>query len=130
VDIGDRVRAGQEVAEIDTPELEQQVAQAKAAIQQAPSGTGIGAGQPTARQGRHRARAGHGPTHRNLLTKGAVSRQEDDTNQAQYQSKLANVQALEKAILVQRSNLAAAQANEARLEKMFSYRMVRAPSTA
>ena len=35
VDIGDRVKAGQVVAEIAAPELEQQVTQAKAALQQA-----------------------------------------------------------------------------------------------
>jgi RND family efflux transporter MFP subunit len=43
------------------------------------------------------------------------------------QVKEANSQALEKAIQVQRSNLAAAQASQSRLEKMFSYRVVRAP---
>ena len=62
-----------------------------------------------------------------LATQGVVSRQDNDQYQAQYRSKLANVQALEKAILVQRSNIAAAEANVARLEKMQSYRLVRAP---
>jgi RND family efflux transporter MFP subunit len=127
VDIGDRVRAGQELAEIDTPELEQQVEQAKATIQQVQAAEELA--QANLQQGKADTELARVTAQRtgNLLTKGAVSRQEDDTNQAQYQSKLANLQALEKAILVQRSNLAAAQANESRLEKMLSYRIVRAP---
>ena len=126
-DIGDRVRANQVVAEIDTPELEQQVAQAKAVIQQVQAAQELA--QANLQQGKADTELARVTAQRtgNLLTKGAVSRQEDDTNQAQYQSKLANLQALEKAILVQRSNIAAAQANEARLEKMLSYRIVRAP---
>jgi RND family efflux transporter MFP subunit len=127
VDIGDRVRAGQEVAVIDTPELEQQVLQAKATIQQVQAALELA--QANVQQGKADTELARITAQRtgNLLTKGAVSRQEDDTNQAQYQSKLANLQALEKAILVQRSNLAAAQANESRLDKMLSYRIVRAP---
>ncbi len=127
VDIGDRVRAGQEVAAIDTPELEQQVLQAKATIQQVQAAVELA--QANLQQGKADTELARVTAQRtgNLLTKGAVSRQEDDTNQAQYQSKLANLQALEKAISVQRSNLAAAQANEARLDKMLSYRIVRAP---
>ena len=127
VDIGDRVRAGQVVAEIDTPELEQQVAQAKAVIQQVQAALELA--QANLQQGKADTELARVTAQRtgNLLAKGAVSRQEDDTNQAQYQSKLANLQALEKAILVQRSNIAAAQANESRLEKMLSYRIVRAP---
>jgi multidrug resistance efflux pump len=37
VDIGDRVKAGQVVAEVEAPELDQQILQAKAAIDQANS---------------------------------------------------------------------------------------------
>ena len=54
-------------------------------------------------------------------------RQENDQYQAQYQAQVAGVQALEKAIAAQRSNVAAAEANVARLEKMQGYRVVRAP---
>ena len=127
VDIGDRVRAGQEVAEIDAPELEQQVVQAKATIQQMQAAMELA--QANLLQGKADTELARVTAQRTgaLLKKGAVSRQEDDQNQAQYQARLANLQALEKAILVQRSNVAAAQANEARLDKMESYRIVRAP---
>ena len=38
VDLGDRVRAGQPLAEIDAPELDEQVRQAKASLDQAKAG--------------------------------------------------------------------------------------------
>ena len=127
VDIGDRVHAGQEVAEIDAPELEQQVIQAKATIQQMQAAMELA--QATLLQGKADTELARITAQRsgNLRVKGVVSKQEDDQNQAQYQAKLANIQALEKAILVQSSNVAAAEANESRLDKMQSYRVVRAP---
>ena len=127
VDIGDRVRAGQEIAEIDAPELEQQVMQAKATVQQVQAS--LEQAQANLQQGKADMELARVTASRTaaLLEKGAVSRQEDDQNQAQYKVKQANLQALEKAIQVQRSNLSAAQAGQARLEKMQSYRIVRAP---
>ena len=63
----------------------------------------------------------------NLVARGVVSRQENDQYQAQYQAQVASVQALEKAIAAQRSNIAAAEANVARLDEMQGYRVVKAP---
>jgi RND family efflux transporter MFP subunit len=62
-----------------------------------------------------------------LVTQGAVSRQENDVYQAQYQAQIASTHALEKAIAAQQSNVAAAQANLSRLESMSGYRVVKAP---
>jgi RND family efflux transporter MFP subunit len=62
-----------------------------------------------------------------LVGKGAIARQDDDQFQAQYQSKLAALQSLEKAIDVQRANVGAAASNVARLEKMQGYSVVQAP---
>ena len=64
---------------------------------------------------------------KNLAAKGVVSRQDNDQYQAQYQAQTASVQALEKAIAAQRSNMAAAEANLARLDEVQSYRVVKAP---
>lgn len=127
VDIGDRVRTGQELAEIEAPELDSQVVQAKATVQQMQAA--LEQAQANLLQGQTDTELARITAQRTgaLLKKGAVARQDDDQNQAQYRSKLANLQALEKAISVQRSNVAAAQANEARLDKMQSYRVVRAP---
>ena len=62
-----------------------------------------------------------------LVAQGVVSQQENDQYQAQLASQNANVQALEKAISAQRSNLAASQANLARLQDVQGYRIVKAP---
>ena len=62
-----------------------------------------------------------------LVAEGVVSRQENDQYQAQYQAQIAGVQALEKAVAAQRSNVAAAEANVARLDEVQSYRVVKAP---
>jgi RND family efflux transporter MFP subunit len=107
--------------------LEQQVIQAKATIQQMQAA--LEQAEANLNQGKSDTELARVTAQRTgaLLKKGAVSRQEDDQNQAQYQAKLASQEALEKAIVVQRSNVAAAQANEARLDKMQSYRVVRAP---
>ena len=62
-----------------------------------------------------------------LASQGVVSRQDNDQYQAGYRAQLASVQALEKAVAVQRSNIAAAEANLARLVEVEGYRLVKAP---
>jgi RND family efflux transporter MFP subunit len=62
-----------------------------------------------------------------LLAKGVVSRQENDRYQMEYRSLSASTQALDKALVMQRSNVAAAEANLSRLDKLQSYRAVKAP---
>ena len=62
-----------------------------------------------------------------LVGRGVVSKQENDQYQSQYQSQQSSVRSLEKAINAQKSNVAAAEANLARLQKMQSYLVVKAP---
>lgn len=127
VDIGDQVRAGQPVAEIEAPELDEQLRQAKANLQQAQAGLD----QALANLEQGKANMGMAKTTadrwRQLAAQGVVSRQDNDQYQSQYQAQTANVQALEKAIAAQRSNIAAAEANVARLDEMQGYRVVKAP---
>lgn len=126
-DIGDRVAAGQVLAEIEAPELKQQVAQARAVAEQASSV--VEQAQAALQQGRSNAGLARVTAERwnNLFSRGAVSRQERDTYQAQFDSQQANVQALEKAVSAGRGNVAAVQANVARLEQLLAYQTVRAP---
>jgi RND family efflux transporter MFP subunit len=127
VDIGDRVRTGQPVAEIEAPELDDQVRQAKANIEQAQAGLDgalANLEQGKANMGIAKLTADRW---RELAAQGVVSRQDNDQYQAQYQAQVANVQALEKAIAAQRSNIAATEANLARLDEMQGYRVVKAP---
>jgi RND family efflux transporter MFP subunit len=126
-DIGDRVQAGQPVVEIEAPELDQQVSQAKAALEQARAALeGALANLEQGKANMELARVS-AQRYASLVTQGAVSRQENDVYQAQYQAQMAGVHALEKAIAAQQSNVAAAQANLSRLESMSGYRLVKAP---
>jgi len=127
VDIGDRVQSGQILAEIEAPELDQQVRQAQATVQQ----TQAALTQALANrvQGKANADLARVTAERwgTLAKKGAVSKQENDQYQAQYQAQAANLDALEQAVAVARSNIAAAEANLSRLNEIQSYRIVKAP---
>jgi RND family efflux transporter MFP subunit len=126
-DIGDQVSAGQPLAEIEAPEMDEQIRQANAALQQARSAVDQAlanfergkADEDLARVTAERWSA--------LAGKGVVSRHENDRYQAEHRALVAARQALEKAVAVQKSNVAAAEANLARLDKIQSYRLVRAP---
>jgi len=127
VDLGDKVKAGQPLAEIDAPELDQQIRQAEAAVAQAQAS--LEQAQANLEQGKSNRELARVTAERwkTLAAEGVVSQQENDQNQALLNSQTANVQALEKAINAQRSNVAAAQANLARLQDVQGYRIVKAP---
>ncbi len=127
VDIGGHVKAGQVLAIIEAPELDQQVVQAKATIQQAQASLDQTiANEQQGKANEELARV-NAERWKNLVGKGAVSRQENDQYQAQYQAQAANLNALEQAIAAARSNIAAAQANLGRLQEMQNYETVKAP---
>jgi RND family efflux transporter MFP subunit len=127
VDIGDRVKAGQVLVEIEAPELQQQIKQATAAIDQGSSSVQ----QADAALLQARANLGLAQVTndrwKKLLAKGAVSRQDSDTYAAQFEAQQANVQALEKAVAAAHSNVSALEANLARLNELLAYQTVRAP---
>jgi len=127
VDIGDRVTAGQPVAEIEAPELDQQVLQAKANVDQAKAA--LDQAVANEQQGKANLELARVTAERwaSLVAQGVVSKQDNDQYQAQYQSQIAGVNALEKAILAQRATIAAAEANVSRLNEMQGYRIVKAP---
>jgi RND family efflux transporter MFP subunit len=127
VDIGDRVSAGQPMAEIEAPEVDQQVSQAKANLEQ--SRAALEQSLANYDQGKSNLELARVTAERwnTLAAEGIVPRQENDQYQAQYQAQIAGVQALEKAIAAQRSNVAAAEANLAALDEVQGYRVVKAP---
>jgi RND family efflux transporter MFP subunit len=127
VDIGGHVKAGQVLATIEAPELDQQVRQAKATIQQTQAS--LDQAIANQQQGKANEEIARVTAQRwqNLVAKGAVSRQENDQYQAQYQAQVANLNALEQAIAAARSNIAVAEADLGRLQEMQSYEIVKAP---
>ncbi|BAC88816.1 efflux RND transporter periplasmic adaptor subunit [Gloeobacter violaceus] len=113
VDIGDRVRSGQLLAEIDTPELDQRVselrstlAQARADLQQQEANLAL------ARTTFERWRT--------LREERAVSQQDVDERQSAYRAQMAAVEA-------QRANLRARQADLDRQVALQNFKQVRAP---
>ena len=127
VDIGDRVSAGQLLAELEAPELIQLLHQAQATLEQTKSA--VEQASANLQQSRTNERLAQVTAQRwaNLFQRGVVSRQENDTYQAQYDSQKANTQALEKAVAAARSNVAAAEANLARLTELKGFSRVLAP---
>ena len=126
-DIGDRVKEGQVLADLEAPELDQQILQAKAAIQQAQST--VEQAEAALEQGRSNEALAKVTAERwkKLQERGAVSRQENDVYQAQYAAQQANVQALGKAVAAALGNAGAVRANLARLDELKSFQTVRAP---
>lgn len=127
VDIGDRVKAGQLLAEIEAPELDQQVKQAKASLDQAASA--LEQAGANLQQGKANEQIAGTTAQRwtSLVQRGVVSRQENDTYQAQFEAQKANVRALEKAVAAAKSNVGGAEANMARLQETQGYKKVVAP---
>ncbi len=126
-DLGDRVREGQVLAEIDAPELDQQIQQADAAVEQAQAG--VEQAQANLAQGianRDLARI-TAERLKTLNERGIAPQQDRDQSQAQLAAQDAGVHAAEKLVAAQRSNLAAARANLGRLRTVDAYRLVKAP---
>jgi RND family efflux transporter MFP subunit len=127
VDIGDRVRTGQALAEIDAPEMDEQIRQVKANLQQSQAAVDQAAANYERGQADEDLAKVTAQRWSSLSAKGVVSRQENDRYQSEYRSLTAATKALEKALAAQRSNVAASEANVARLDQVQSYRLVKAP---
>lgn len=125
--LGERVKAGQVLAEIDAPEMDQQLNQARAAVEQAQAALAQSQAnlqQAKANEGLAKLTADRWAQ---LAQQGIAAQQDNDQRQAQYQAQQANSLALERAVNASRASVSAAQANVATLEQMQSYRVVRAP---
>lgn len=113
VDIGDRVRTGQRLAELETPEVDQQLGEARAALAQ------VKAQRVRARRDADFART----TYRRwqqLVAEGAVSEQDAEERRSALDVREADVAAAE-------ANVAASEANVRRLVTLQAFRNVSAP---
>lgn len=127
VDIGDQVTAGELLADIDAPDLDQQVRQAAAAVDEAEAD--LDRSTAALEQGKANEQLAEVTASRwkTLVARGVVSKQENDQYQSQFQAQVANVRALDRAVAAAKGTLAAARANVARLTDMQGYLNVRAP---
>jgi RND family efflux transporter MFP subunit len=127
VDIGDRVTTGQTMAVLETPELDQQISQAHATLAQATSTVK----ELQADLALARANLGLSQVTRDrwqrLLAKGAVSRQETDEKQADFEVKEAQTQRAEATLATVQDTIHASEANLRRLEEMKGFAKVAAP---
>jgi multidrug efflux pump subunit AcrA (membrane-fusion protein) len=129
VDIGDLVKAGQVMAELDTPELDQQVAQLQAALAQARQQlTQTKASLVQAESQRDLAKITF-ERFDQLLKKGAVARQDTDNQQSAFKTSDAFVDAQQANIRAAEENVRQSQANVDRMLALQEYKNVRSPVT-
>lgn len=127
VDIGDHVKKGQLLAVIAAPEVDQQVVQARAQVSQ--SEAALKQAGANLQQGRANEALAQVTASRYdvLVRRGAVSRQDNDTQQATYQAQVANLEALNQAVSAATDNVSSARANLQRLLDLQSFERVTAP---
>jgi multidrug efflux pump subunit AcrA (membrane-fusion protein) len=125
--LGDTVKSGQLLAEIDAPEMDLQFSQAEATLQQ----TRAALDQAQANVQQSKANEGlaklTADRYQQLEKDGIVAPQDNDQRQAQYQALISNTAALEQAVKVARATIASQEASLATLNQLRSYREVRAP---
>ena len=127
VDIGDRVRGGQLLAEIDAPDLDEQVIQASAAVAQAEGQ--LGQAEATLQQliaTRDLANITW-KRYQVLTASGAVSRQDGDTQSTASKTAEANVTAGEKNVRAAQEYVRASTATLQRLITLQGFEQITAP---
>jgi multidrug efflux pump subunit AcrA (membrane-fusion protein) len=127
VDIGDRVSAGQMLADIEAPDLDLQVAQARAALAQAQGQ--LGQAQATLDQftATRDLAVLTWERYKVLTAKGAVSRQDGDNQSTAAKTSEANVVAQQKTVRASEEYVRASQATLDRLVTLQHYERVTAP---
>ena len=127
VDIGDHVRTGTLLAEIESPEVLQQLAQARAA--QAHAVAAAAQARSSLKQSQSRLQLAQVTLERwkKLVAEGVVSKQDSDEKQSASDAMLSEVEALRSNVTASESDIAAQQANVRRLEQLESFQRVTAP---
>lgn len=127
VDIGSRVKAGQVLAVISSPEVDQQLLQAKATLAQ--SDAALQQARAAFEQAKANAELARLTKERDLPLgeKHAISQQNVDESVQAYIARTADVAAAEANITAAQANVAANHANVARLEQLRGFERVAAP---
>jgi RND family efflux transporter MFP subunit len=127
VDIGDRIRAGAVMAEIEAPEIDQQLAQTQAAF--AHSVATLAQVKATQKQAESRMLLARVTVDRwkQLVVKGVVSKQDGDEKQSTYDAAVADCDAAGSSVKAAEADISAQQANVQRMQQMQSFEKVVAP---
>jgi multidrug efflux pump subunit AcrA (membrane-fusion protein) len=127
VDIGDRVRAGQKLADIEAPDLDQQVSQAEAALAQAQGQLGQAQAMLEQLTATRDLAEITWQRYKILTTKGAVSRQDGDNQATAAKTADASVVAQQKTVRATEEFVRASQATLNRLVTLQGYEQITAP---
>jgi RND family efflux transporter MFP subunit len=129
VDIGDRVKAGQPMGEITSPDLDQQIHQARAAVEQNRAALANAEAILVEAQANADLAKVTAERWQALLADGVVAVQEADQTQAAYKALTAKVMAAKAAIRSATENVSASEAYLRRLREWQDYEKIRAPFT-
>jgi RND family efflux transporter MFP subunit len=127
VDIGDVIKKGQLMAEIETPELDQQLLQARATLSNSQSLLKELEANILLAQANLKLAETTFQRWKILQAKGAIARQDFDEKDADFQVKQATVQAAEARLLSARDTVSANESNVRRLEQTKSFSHVTSP---
>jgi RND family efflux transporter MFP subunit len=127
VEIGDRVTKGQLMMELDTPDLDQQIVQARASLAQSQAALAQVQASLQAAQSNLKLSSLTASRYHTLADQGVMSKQDNDTAQAALESGQANVHAAEETVRAQQSTIASNEANLNRLLEQKKYARMEAP---
>ncbi len=126
-DIGDRVKAGALLAEIEAPEIEQQLAQAKANVARAEATLAQAKANQTQTESRQVYAKVTLDRWTTLVNKGVLAKQEGDERKSGFDAATADVEAAKSNVKAAEAEIVAQQANMHRLEEMHRFQRVVAP---
>jgi membrane fusion protein, multidrug efflux system len=127
VEIGDRVKKGQLLMELDTPDLDQQIVQARAALAQSQAALAQLQATLQSAQSSLKLASVTSDRYHTLATQGVMSKQDDDTARAAMETGQANVHAAEESIRAQQATIASTGANLNRLLEQKKFARMEAP---
>ncbi len=127
VDIGDHVKTGQLMAEIETPELDQQIGMARAVLAQSQSALKEMEADITLSQANMNLAKVTLDRWQRLADRGVVSRQDRDEKQADFAVKQAQTEKAQATLTTAHDTIRGNESNLARLEQLKAFSRVTAP---
>lgn len=127
VDIGWKVKKGQILAELETPELDQQIKQARAAVSQSEASVKQAEAKLVEVKASLKLSEITAGRWKQLAQEGVTSRQDADEKQAAWEVRKAETDAVDASLTAAREAKSALQANVSRLEELKSFSKLPAP---